>query len=153
MREQESSSLSELIRILLRNLDLLEKSDASCCGITTAQCHAIVEIGRQKKVSLVELSDILLLDKSTMSRTINRLVESNLVKRDLDEENRRYVTIELTEHGDKLYKKIEDSMENYYDSIFNNIPKEKRECVLDSLDILTRAVKSTNLLEITEKRG
>ena len=70
---------------------------------------------------------------------------------DLDEENRRYVTIELTEHGDKLYKKIEDSMENYYDSIFNNITKEKRECVLESLDILTSAVKSTNLLEITEK--
>jgi len=51
MKEQGSSSFRELIRILVRNLDLLEKSDASCCGITTAQCHAIVEIGRQSLIS------------------------------------------------------------------------------------------------------
>jgi len=147
MIEQGSSNLRELIRILIRNLDLLEKRDASCCGITTAQCHAIVEIGIKKKVSLVELSEKLLLDKSTMSRTINKLVESNIVKRDLDEDNRRYVAIELTLYGERIFKKVEDSMGNYYDNIFINIPKEKRDCVLESLDVLTSAVKSTNLSE------
>lgn len=41
-----SKDLRELIRILVRDLGILEKSDGSCCGVTITQCHAIVEIGR-----------------------------------------------------------------------------------------------------------
>lgn len=79
MINQGSETLRELIRILVRDLGILEKSDASCCGVTITQCHAVVEIGRKGKISLVDLAGLLGLDKSTMSRTINNLVESDLV--------------------------------------------------------------------------
>jgi hypothetical protein len=49
MENQASKYLRELIRVLVRNLGILEKSDASCCGVTISQCHAIVEIGRSGK--------------------------------------------------------------------------------------------------------
>lgn len=129
------------MRILVRNLGLLEKSEASCCGTTIAKCHAIVEIGRGNRVSLNELADILGLDKSTMSRTINNLVEDDLVIRETHPEDRRYITIELTDKGKEVYRTIEKSMELYYKSIFKSIPQDKREQVLESLQLLTDAVK------------
>jgi len=141
MINQGSENLRELIRILVRNLDVLEKSDASCCGVTITQCHAIVEIGRMKKVSLVDLAELLGLDKSTMSRTINNLVEDGLVNRDLDSENRRYVSIQLTNKGTEVFNNIEESMDSYYSSIFSSIPENKRSQVLESLKLLTAAVK------------
>jgi len=141
MINQGSENLRELIRILVRNLDVLEKSDASCCGVTITQCHAIVEIGRMKKVSLVDLAELLGLDKSTMSRTINNLVEDGLVNRDLDSENRRYVSIQLTNKGIEVFNNIEESMDSYYSSIFSSIPENKRSQVLESLKLLTAAVK------------
>jgi DNA-binding MarR family transcriptional regulator len=141
MINQGSINLRELIRVLVRNLGILEKGDASCCGVTIAQCHAIVEIGRAKKIALIDLADLLGLDKSTMSRTINNLVESGLVLRDLDTENRRYVTIQLTDNGMDVFKNTEESMGQYYTSIFSSIPEDKRGQVLESLQLLTNAVK------------
>lgn len=141
MINQGSEYLRELLRILVRNLGILEKSDVSCCGVTIAQCHAIVEIGRIKKISLIELADLLGLDKSTMSRTINNLVEAGLVKRDIDAENRRYISIQLTDQGIEVFVSIENSMYRYYSDIFKSIPEDKRNQVLDSLEILVKSVQ------------
>lgn len=140
MESQESNYLRELIRVLVRNLGILEKGDATCCGVTISQCHAIVEIGRAQEISLNELAEILTLDKSTMSRTINNLVENNLVVRKLHPEDRRYVTIKLTDEGIKIFKNIEEGMKQYFNAIFNSIPESKREQVLDSLKLLIKAV-------------
>lgn len=141
MENQGGNFLRELLRILIRNLGMLEKSEASCCGTTIAQCHAIAEIGRGSQVSLNELAELLGLDKSTMSRTINNLVEDDLVIREIHPEDRRYITIELTDKGKEVFKSIERSMELYYKSIFKSIPEDKREQVLESLQFLAEAVK------------
>jgi DNA-binding MarR family transcriptional regulator len=141
MEIQGGNYLRELLRVLVRNLGMLEKSEASCCGTTIAQCHAIVEIGRGDRVSLNELADVLDLDKSTMSRTINNLVSDNLVVRETHSEDRRYITIKLTERGREVFRSIENSMEIYYKSILKSIPEDKREQVLESLKLLTDAVK------------
>lgn len=146
MINKGSEHLRELLRMLVRNLGILEKSDASCCGITIAQCHAIVEIGRAEKISLIELAELLGLDKSTMSRTINNLVEADLVTRDIDSENRRYITIQLTDNGTEVFNNIEDSMYGYYSSIFSSIPEDKRDQILESLQILVQSVKDNKVL-------
>ena len=142
MEDQENNILRELLRILVRDLGILEKSDASCCGISIAQCYAIVEIGRRGRITLVELADLLGLDKSTMSRTINNLVEADLVLRELDMENRRYVIIQLTDNGRTVFKSTEESMNSYYQSILSSIPEDKRNQVLESLRLLTSAVEA-----------
>ena len=140
MENQGSSYLRELIRILVRDLGILEKSDTSCCGVTISQCHAIVEIGRSEEISLNELAKRLNLDKSTMSRTINNLVKSGLVIREMHPEDRRYVTIKLTDGGMDTFKNIEFRMKEYYKNIFQSIPDNKREQVLESLKLLTESV-------------
>lgn len=140
MDEKGSNYLRELIRVLVRNLGILEKSDAGCCGVTIPQCHAIVEIGRANDISLNELAEILTLDKSTMSRTINKLVEDNLVIRKSHLEDRRYITIRLTEKGIEIFRTIENSMNKYYENIFMSISEDKREQILDSLQVLIEAV-------------
>lgn len=144
MDKHGSDYMRELIRILVRNLGVLEKSDASCCGVSIAQCHAIVEIGRTNEISLNELAELLTLDKSTMSRTINNLVESGLVIRELHPEDRRYITIKLTEKGNQVYKNTEGSMRDYYGKIFGSIPEDSREQVLESLKLLIDAVNNNN---------
>lgn len=139
--ENRPKELRRLLISLVRNLSLLDKSEASCCNITLAQCHAIVEIGVQREIYLNGLAEALHLDKSTMSRTINNLVEQNLVERDIDPENRKYITIKLSEKGQKTFEDIQTSMEAYYYLVLQSIPKEKQEQVLESLQILVNAVQ------------
>ena len=42
MSEKGSEILRELIRIVVRHLGILEKNDATCCGVSLAQSQAIV---------------------------------------------------------------------------------------------------------------
>lgn len=142
MMEREMVMLRELLRKMVRDLGILEKNDTPCCGVTLSQCHTLVEIGRREELSLGDLSEIMGLDKSTMSRTVNNLVTSDLVVRDLDAENRRYVKIQLTDKGRAVCCNIEENMDAYYLDIFNAIPKDKRESVLESLKLLSEAIIS-----------
>lgn len=141
MEEVGARDLRELLRILIRNLDVLEKSESSCCGVTVAQCHAIVEIGRAGEISLNALAELLVLDKSTMSRTINNLVDSGLVTREMHTGDRRYVTIRLTEKGGETFGDVETSMKKYYENIFRSIPEKKRGQVIESLGLVIQAAK------------
>jgi DNA-binding MarR family transcriptional regulator len=132
--------LRELIRILERKLGILNENEFTCCEISMSQCHALVEIGRAKNIFLNELADILNLEKSTMSRTVNNLVANELVKRDIDPLDRRYVTIVLTDKGKKLFEEIEEEMNIYFTKIYETIPDSKREQVMESIQILLEAI-------------
>ncbi len=135
-----AGALRESVRLLERKLGVLDDLQSSCCGVTFAQCHAIVEIGRAGSISLNNLADILGLDKSTMSRTINNLVNSEMVIREIAPEDRRYITIKLTEKGNRSFKEIEESMQVYFTQIYNVIPEEKRAQVIESFQILLQAL-------------
>lgn len=141
MENKDGNYIRELIRILVRNLGILEKGEATCSGLTISKCHAIVEIGRVKEISLSELAVVLELDKSTMSRTINNLVEDGLAIREAHVEDRRYITITLTKNGQQVFANIESNMELYYKGIFKSIPEDKRALAIEGLELLTSAVK------------
>jgi DNA-binding MarR family transcriptional regulator len=140
MTANDISRLRECIRLLTRRLGLLEKSESSCCGVTLSQCHAIVEIGRAGGISVIDLASLLGLDKSTMSRTINNLVEMDLVTREAVPDNRRILSIDLTDKGKELFSGIESSMERYYQDVYSSLPDDKREQVLESLEILVKTL-------------
>ena len=131
--------LRELIRKMERNLGILDEK-MTCCGISLAQCHALVEIGRAGTISLIELANLINLDNSTMSRTVNNLVSNKMAERELDPNDRRYVSIKLTQAGITAFKEIESNMEEYFMNIFDSIPEDKRDQVLDSLQILLKAI-------------
>ena len=144
MDESRSVMLRELVRQMERKLGVLEDGEMSCCGISMAQCHALVEIGRAGSISLVDLSKLLDLDNSTMSRTVNNLVNSGMAERELDPNDRRYVTIKLTNDGKKSFEEIETNMNSYFERIFNIIPEDKKDQVLESIQILLAAIAESD---------
>ena len=140
---EEEKKLRESIRLLERKMGVLNDSEMACCNITMAQCHAIVEIGRAVRISLIDLANLLNLDNSTMSRTVNNLVTSEYVKRELDPADRRYVTISLTEKGIEQFNTIESNMDVHFSAVYGCIPEDKRLQVLESLELLAEAFKNS----------
>lgn len=128
------------MRLLARKMELMTKGEASCCGITLTQCHLLTEIGWAGAASLNTLSERLGVDKSTMSRNIDILVTSNLVSRTTDPDNRRAVTIALTDEGTKLFTQVEANMTQFYETFYNALPADKRSQVLESLELLLTAI-------------
>jgi DNA-binding MarR family transcriptional regulator len=141
MEIQDNGTFREMLRLLVRSLGLLEKTDVSGGAATITQCHALVEIGRRQAINLVDLAMLLGLSKSTMSRIVQRMQKAGLLLRSTDESNRRYIVIRLTENGTRTYQEIEQSSGSYYQSVFDLIPQEKQSQVLESLSLVTDALK------------
>jgi DNA-binding MarR family transcriptional regulator len=138
-----AGELQEIVRLMERKLGILEEGELACCGVTLSQCHALLEIGRTGTISLAELAKLLDLDSSTMSRTVNNLVNSKLAERELDPNDRRFVTIQLTAAGKGVYCEIEKKMERYFIHITRSIPEDKRAQVLESFHMLMKAISET----------
>ncbi len=140
MKLEDIRLFRDTLRHLQRSLGWQAKNDADCCGITVTQCHALLEIGNKKELSLVDLSGLLGLDSSTLSRTIDAMVTGKLVQRNPNEEDRRYITLSLTAKGKEIYNRINLTFDQYYQAIFSRIPADKQQQVLESVRLLTRAV-------------
>lgn len=139
LNELNSKNFREQIRILERKLGLLNKQDTCCSEVSLAQCHALVEIGRAKSISLKELSNILGLDISTMSRTVDSLVKKEFVHRSPSKTDRRSIDIQLIENGLNIFNDIENRMDDKFKTVFNQIPPEDQATVFNGLNIIIEA--------------
>jgi DNA-binding MarR family transcriptional regulator len=144
LKNEDVRLFRDSMRRLQRNLGWQSRNDAECCGVTIAQCHALLEIGKQEELSLVGLSELLNLDPSTLSRTIDHMVKSKLVERRISPEDRRYLNLSLTKTGQEVYDRINKTFDHYYKTIFAKIPADKHDQVLESIILFTTAVVETN---------
>ena len=130
----QAKQLREKTRILEFHLGNINKKDC-CCGISESECFALVEIGRKPNVSVKELAEILRLDKSGVSRTVEELVRKDYVERKPSTEDRRFVVLNLTLKGKERFNKIEKDMNLKFKEILDRIPIDKREQVIEALEL------------------
>ena len=123
----------EYTRQLECHLGNMNQSDCCCCGVSTAQCFILVEIGRKPGISVKELAEILRIDKSGVSRSVEELVQKGFVERNPSKEDRRYVVLHLLPKGQERFEKIENDMYLKFKAVLEQIPEEKREQVIEAL--------------------
>jgi DNA-binding MarR family transcriptional regulator len=115
-----------------------------CCGISEAQCFVLIEIGRKSNISVKELAEILRLDKSGISRTVEELVQKNYVERKPAEDDRRFVVLNLTQNGKEHFERIEKDMNQKFKQILDKIPTDKRAQVIEALELYNLACDEIN---------
>ncbi len=133
----------ENLRIFERELNI-QNNSGCCCGVTLAQCHSLMELSKKDNITLNELSKILCLDKSTVSRTVESLVKAKLVCRTIPEENRRTTNISLTEQGKEVCRQINEGNNEYYKTIFNFLEKEELTIFLKSFETIVGRMHKLN---------
>jgi DNA-binding MarR family transcriptional regulator len=129
MIEQFRGKLREIERAVW----IRTKSEALCCGVTLAQCHAIMEIGDAGELNLKDLSAQLGLDNSTLSRTVESLVQDGLAERTVSQEDRRASVIRLNEKGHAARDRINTTWNQICRDMFRDIPMEKHTQLIESI--------------------
>jgi DNA-binding MarR family transcriptional regulator len=141
---QKIKILREKLRILERESMGVFDAQQECCGLTLSQCHTLIEIGMKGEISLVELASALGLDASTLSRTIQGMVIIGLVRRTTNEQDRRFVSISLTEQGRKVYDEIDAVYNGFLTGVFELLPGDKHDRILEDIGLFVEAVRNAN---------
>lgn len=137
MDQKYINHFRNVIRIFDRELSV--QNETSCCnGISVSQCHTLLEIEKNSEISVSELATKLSLDKSTVSRTVEGLVNISLVDRIIPKENRRKALINLTDSGKQVCSTINYSNDSYIEAVLKDFTKAEREEFLSLFEKLIK---------------
>ena len=136
--------VGDVVRRLVRMLQLFERDQIKPYGITSSQGYTLIEISKSEGLAMNELSSKMNLDTSTMTRVIGNLVRDGLVDRTRDESDRRFVTVRLTPRGKDLAAELRETIELYYCEIVGAIPTGQVDQVLNAANTLLLAFETAN---------
>ena len=148
MIKNQVEKFRKILRQIQRELAALSKDDAQCCGISLAQCHAMIELGISGRTSISTLANAIGLDKSTLSRTIDSLVQQDLVLRNINNEDRRFMAVELSARGETFYKSLNDRYNMIFHEAMEDIPGEKQAQLLDDLELFLKILNKVRQKEL-----
>lgn len=146
-RSEPQETISEIrrhSRQLVRELDVL-KGVYLGTGYTFTQCHVLFELAAQGELGLLELAEILLLDKSNTSRTVKKLVELGLIKSKKTEADSRQKLFSLTAKGEKALAKTVDLADVQVESAISVLTDEQRSVVIQGLQLYGDALRKSRL--------
>jgi MarR family 2-MHQ and catechol resistance regulon transcriptional repressor len=113
--------------------------DEVMCGfpITYRQCDVLLEIEKLRETSISVLSRELFLDKSTVSRVVDALVELGYITRTPKPDDRRCNILELTEAGREICRKVHEMGDACAIDVIERLPEDRRSEVVECFCILT----------------
>jgi len=143
MIEADNRNIKKFREILRRfEREVFVQNNESCCnGVTLPQCLTLLEIESKKKESVSELAKTLGLDKSTISRTIDGLVNVGLVDRTIPAENRRMATLSLTDAGENICNTINCNNDRYYNEVLSILTDSEQEELIRLFEKITMQMR------------
>ena len=136
MKKAFIKKFREIIRKFEREIFFLNND--SCCNVVTlAQCYTLMEIENKGNISVSELANCMTLDKSTVSRTVDTLVNMGLINREIPTENRRMTLISLTDAGQKTCDDINSKNDKYIDDNLSILSGEEQIELLKLFEKIT----------------
>ena len=129
------------VRALVRRFAVSERADVFCCGMTIAQTATLETLRLEGPLRMGELGRRLGIAPSTLTRNLERLVETGYVKRETDRDDARAFRVVLTASGRKQADKLERQEEWFAAEILERIDAELRDGVVERLGDLLVAVR------------
>ena len=87
-------------------------------------------------ISMTELSKIVGIDKSTLTRNINILLQSDLVEKRKSDFDKRGYTVFLSSNGDDLINKLHDEIEIIINQFIETVSSDSKQDFINMLETI-----------------
>ena len=128
--------LSEYLISFTSNLNVIVRKVAGDNNLSLSQYFTLLNIS-SSGVLMGELSKLVGVDKSTLTRNIQILLNRNLVAKNQSEADKREYIIMLTPDGEKLIDILDRDMDNELNHILDNLDlnsKQKLSDIIESIN-------------------
>ena len=136
----------EFLSSFLIDLQRLFRLELSTEDLTYGQTLAIISIPNDG-IEMSDLSLLLGLDNSTVTRLIIRLENKNWVIRKKSKRDKRAIKVFLTDNGAEVQVGIDKKLDAIGEKINLNINEDKKDNLFDSLSLFQWTLKTIFLKE------
>ena len=130
--------ISEQIHELNLETSSILREIGNNIGLTLAQVQLLLAVPFSS-ISMTELSQILGIDNSTLTRNLNKLEFQGFVHRNKDDYDKRVYKIKLSNKGLSTKEIIETQLGEYSYKLLSELSFEDRQIVFESLEKLSWA--------------
>lgn len=144
-RRVTTRELRSEVRAFVRGFGLLDE-ERTPCGVQVAprEAHALTVLADAERagehLSQSDLRRALGIDKSNVTRLIQRLRDDGRVEQDVSEEDGRVRRLRLTSTGRRVAGRLEEQSLLRFQALVDAIPCEERAAVVRALHALNRAL-------------
>ncbi len=136
----KTSDIRQFRRALRKFTRLIDRQLKTCCKqVTLPQCLVLLEVEELVEPAMGQLAANLGLDTSTLTRTVDGLVDQGQVERRRSDSDRRMVTVRLTPSGRAVCKSINSDNDASWRRVFKRIPSSEQHDVVRHFDALVQA--------------
>jgi putative acetyltransferase len=136
----ETESVRDASRRMVRELGFLHDHHVEP-GLSTAQCHTLLELRRHGRLTAVELAELLRVDKSAITRTAATLAERGWVEVRDDPADRRRKPLALTAAGLARAEEVDAWARRQVEEALDVLTPPERARALDGLTLYARALE------------
>lgn len=133
------AAIREALRKFNRRAGVL-KSDPYGIGLSLSQSSALVDIGRFGRLKSNDLVRLLRLDKSSVSRMVDVLIEKKLISVSDDSADGRSKILTLTASGKKVVLTINDLSDKSVTDVLKNLDLKDQRALAVAFESLGIAV-------------
>ncbi len=148
-RETEARDIpiGKLISIISKGQTIFINHKLNEFGINSTQLFLLYEIDYQDDINQEQIASRCTINKGAVARSIKKLEEKNLVKREIDSGNRRQNKVFLTPQGKDVLNRSSSILENWEKEVFDGeiINKEEFQIILKDIAI--------KIMEINEREA
>lgn len=147
IKSQDATSLpiGKLILIMAKNYSIYFNHHLEEFGINASQFHFLYEISSQRVINQEQIASNCNFNKGAVARSIKKLEERGLIKREIDANNRRQNKISLTPKGERILNLAQKKLDEWEEYVFDDIIVEKetiqnlfKEIIIKSIEFNQR---------------
>ena len=127
--------ITEYLHSFISHMNVIVRQIASQNKLSLSQYFTLTNISASG-VSMSELSTMLGVDNSTLTRNINVLINRNLVKKSKSDYDRRGYTINLSTAGERVMDKLEKQMESTLHEFIADVDPASKQTLIDVIESL-----------------
>lgn len=135
-KKDSTQKVTALLRLIIRAIDLHSRFLSKEVGLTVPQLLILQEIRTHKSITLTEVSMRIKSSKATVSGIVDRLKGKGYINHNRNEDDRRKVSLTLTETGKKILTQDLLPIQRQFVEKFEEMSTERQENVLESLETL-----------------
>ncbi len=134
--EKFLDSLGTQLNITARSLRVALEKELAPVGISPSQWMLLMALGEKDHQGQTELGKMVNLDNATITRSLDKLQEMNLIVRTQDQGDRRAQIVSLTNKGRIACKEWNDIGRTVNERAARNLPASERKRLLASLALI-----------------
>tara|TARA_B110000263_G_scaffold248545_1_gene263717 strand:+ start:1393 stop:1776 length:384 start_codon:yes stop_codon:yes gene_type:complete len=116
-------------------MNVLARRIASKNNLSLSQYYTLSNIS-SNGISMSELSLIVGIDNSTLTRNINILINRSLVRKEQSQADKREQLILLSSKGNQIAQKLDSDMEKLLNQFIISIDEDQRQLFINTIEML-----------------